>query len=97
MNTISAKFLAAAAALALTAGVALAQTTAPAPSTTPAAKTTPAPTTKATGGQKKASTPEGIECSAQADAKGLKGKPRKSFRTKCIADLKKAGGPAKKQ
>jgi hypothetical protein len=35
-------------------------------------------------------TPESIECSKQADAKGLKGKERKKFRAKCKKDLLKA-------
>jgi hypothetical protein len=30
-----------------------------------------------------------IECSRQADAKGLHGKPRKSFRSRCIRKLSK--------
>ncbi len=67
------------------AGSALAQTTTP-PATNPpvAAKTTP-----------KAKTPEkprsagSLECSKQADAKGLHGKPRKTFRAKCMKDMKK--------
>jgi hypothetical protein len=33
--------------------------------------------------------PESIECSKQADAKGLHGKERKKFRAQCIKDLKK--------
>ena len=35
-------------------------------------------------------TPESIECSKQADARGLKGKERKKFRAKCKKDLLKA-------
>ena len=31
-----------------------------------------------------------IECSRQADAKGLHGKVRKKFRSKCMRDMKKA-------
>ena len=31
-----------------------------------------------------------IECSKQADAKGLHGKVRKKFRSKCMRDMKKA-------
>jgi psiF repeat len=31
-----------------------------------------------------------IECSNQADAKGLHGKVRKKFRSKCMRDMKKA-------
>jgi hypothetical protein len=33
--------------------------------------------------------PESIECSKQADAKGLHGKPRKTFRSACKKELKK--------
>lgn len=32
---------------------------------------------------------ESLECSKQADEKGLKGKERKKFRSKCIKDMKK--------
>lgn len=87
-----------AAALLFTVAVAGAQT---APQAPPAAapKAAAAP---AKSGQKKATTPEGIECSTQADAKNLHGKERKKFRAKCISDLKKAkatpkaADPAKK-
>jgi hypothetical protein len=34
-------------------------------------------------------TPESIECSKQADAKGLHGKERSSFRAKCKRELAK--------
>jgi len=30
-----------------------------------------------------------VECSRQADEKGLHGKPRKTFRAKCLKDMKK--------
>ena len=81
-----------AAALLFTIAVAGAQT---APQAPPAAAPKAAEPAKPAAtapkkGQKKATTPEGIECSTQADAKGLKGKERKKFRTKCISDLKKA-------
>ncbi|MDR3466048.1 MAG: PsiF family protein [Xanthobacteraceae bacterium] len=33
-------------------------------------------------------TPESIECSKEADAKGLKGKERKKFRSQCKKDAK---------
>jgi len=36
----------------------------------------------------KARTPESIECSKQADAKGLHGKERKKFREHCKHDAK---------
>lgn len=38
----------------------------------------------------KARTPESIECSKQADAKGLHGKERKKFRAQCKHDMKKS-------
>ena len=38
----------------------------------------------------KARTPESIECSKQADAKGLHGKERKTFRAHCKAEMKKS-------
>ena len=34
--------------------------------------------------------PESIECSKQADAKGLHGKDRKAFRSTCLAQAKAA-------
>jgi len=68
----------------LWAGAALAQATAPAGQTT----TAPAKVAKAA----KATAPHSaasIECSKQADAKGLHGKPRKKFRSECKKDLAK--------
>jgi hypothetical protein len=32
--------------------------------------------------------PASLECSKQADAKGLKGKARKKFRSKCMKEMK---------
>ncbi len=64
----------------LWAGAALAETTAP--STADAAKTTSKPVAAVTH------SPELIECSKQADAKGLHGKPRKEFRATCKKELK---------
>jgi len=65
-------------------GTALAQTTAP------AAKTDAA----ATADKKapKEHSAESLECSKQADAKGLHGKERKKFRSECIKTAK--GGMA---
>jgi hypothetical protein len=40
--------------------------------------------------------PESIQCSKDADAKGLKGKERKKFRSHCIRDLKKQHHEEKK-
>jgi hypothetical protein len=57
-------------------------------STAPAAKTDSAsPTATDTKGGK-ARSPESLECSKQADEKGLKGKERKKFRRQCIKDAK---------
>ena len=69
-------------------GGAFAQTAAPATPAAPAAK---ADTTKATG-DKKPHTAESLECSKEADAKGLHGKERKKFRSECKKE--KAGGAA---
>ena len=52
--------------------------------TTVAAAETPAKTTHS---------PEFIECSKQADAKGLHGKERKEFRSKCKRELKAKAAP----
>jgi hypothetical protein len=79
------KLLIAAIVSAFCASAALAQTTTPPATNPPAtAKTTP----KAKVPEKPRSA-ESIECSKQADAKGLHGKPRKTFRTKCMKDMKK--------
>ncbi|EJN08576.1 psiF repeat containing protein [Bradyrhizobium sp. YR681] len=69
----------------LAAGPAFAQTAAP------AAKTD----TAATADKKvtKERSAESLECSKQADAKGLKGKERKKFRRDCKKEAK-AGNPA---
>jgi len=76
-------------ALAFGAGVAMAQTaTPPAPVApkAPAAATTAAPAPKKGAALKKAQTPEAQACSAEADAKNLHGKPRRTFRAKCIKE-----------
>ena len=88
-------------ALGLSAGLALAQAPAPgaatpAPGATlpPGAKPAVSAPAKSVGAQKTAQTPEGIECSKQADAKNLHGKERIKFRAKCKSDLKKAAKAA---
>lgn len=85
------KILTAAAILALVSTSAMAQTTAPSTTTTTA---TPMATTKPATGtmSKKAPVLSDVSkaCSAQADAKGLHGKERKTFRSSC----KKNGGKA---
>jgi invasion protein IalB len=83
MTTISSRALGLAlAASLLLAGPAFAQTAA-----APAA--TAAPAAKAQKPRSAAS----IECSKQADAKGLHGKERKKFRSECLKEAK-AGGAA---
>jgi hypothetical protein len=87
MMKISSRAAAIALASLLLTGSAFAQTTAPA---TPAPATA-APAAKAEPAEKKAEKPRtavSLECSKQADTKGLKGKERKTFRSEC----KKAGG-----
>jgi len=87
---LSSLFAAAVSSL-LLAGPVLAQTgTAPAagaaaPAAAPAATKT-----------SKARSPESLECSKQADEKGLKGKERKKFRRDCIKNAKAGatGAPA---
>lgn len=78
--TFTSRLAAVALASLLATGTAFAQTAAP------AAKTETAATTdkKAT----KERTAESIECSKQADAKGLKGKERKKFRRECKKEAK---------
>lgn len=78
--TFASRLAAAALASLLVTGTAFAQTAAP------AAKTDAAVTTdkKAT----KERTAESVECSKQADAKGLKGKERKKFRRECKKEAK---------
>jgi hypothetical protein len=90
MITISSRAagLALAASL-LLAGSAFAQTPSPAASPAPAA---PAATSKSTKPHSAAS----IECSKEADAKGLHGKERKKFRSECKAQAKNAAAPASK-
>jgi hypothetical protein len=82
--TMSSRVIAIVAASLLLGGTAFAQTTAPATPAAPASKMAPA--------AKKAQKPHtaaSLECSKQADAKGLHGKERKKFRSEC----KKAAKP----
>jgi len=98
MMRLASKLSLSAAAMLISAGLAVAQTaTQPATPKAPAAAApkAPATTAPAKGVPKTATTPEGIECSKQADEKKLHGKERKSFRAKCIRDIKKAAAPAK--
>ena len=100
-------FAATAALFAIGATTAMAQTTTAPATTTPAAPkvvaplakppAAPATTTAPVAAAKKtvgvATTEIGKKCSADADAAGLKGKPRVAFRAKCKKEeAKKAGG-----
>lgn len=89
MTTFTSRLLMTAAASLMLAGSAFAQTTAPATPATPSTKTAPAKaeTPKAAKPERTAAS---LECSKQADAKGLHGKERKKFRSEC----KKSGGKA---
>ena len=87
---LSSLFAAAAVSSLLLAGQAFAQST-----TAPAKTDTAAATDKKST---KAHSPESLECSKQADAKGLHGKERKKFRSECIKNAKageKTGEKAK--
>jgi hypothetical protein len=102
--------LAATAALfAIGATTAMAQTTTAPGATTPAPKTVApmakppaapataaAPVTAAKKTVGVATTEIGKKCSADADAAGLKGKPRVAFRAKCKKEAAKMAAPAKK-
>jgi psiF repeat len=79
MMTISSRAALAAFASLMLASSAFAQGTAPA--TAPAAKTEKT---------EKARSPESLDCSKQADEKGLHGKARKKFRSDCIKQAKDA-------
>jgi hypothetical protein len=82
MMKISSRATATAFATLLLIGSAFAQGTAPAPSA-PAAKTTAAPAAPVEKKAEKPRTAASLECSKEADAKGLHGKERKKFRSEC--------------
>lgn len=87
MMTISSRIAAAAVASLLLGGTAYAQTPAP------AAKTeTTAPAAKKA---QKPRTAESLQCSKDADAKGLHGKERKKFMSDCKKEAKAKAAPAK--
>lgn len=88
MKTISSLATATAIASLLLMGSAFAQTAAPAAKDAAPAATTAAKAPK----EAKPHTAESIECSKEADAKGLHGKERKKFRSECKKE--KAGGAA---
>ena len=79
MMTLSSRAAATAFASLLLMSSAFAQATAPA-TPAPAAKTAPAPAEKKA---EKPRTEASLECSKEADAKGLHGKERKKFRSEC--------------
>ena len=88
MMTLSTRAAATAFASLLLMSSAFAQTTAPA-TPAPAAKTAPAPKAEKAP---VVHTAASLECSKEADAKGLHGKERKKFRSEC---KKNATGAAK--
>jgi psiF repeat len=79
MMTISSRVAVAAFASLLLASSAFAQGTAAPAASEPAAKTAKT---------EKAHSPESLDCSKQADEKGLHGKERKKFRSACIKEAK---------
>ena len=84
MMTLSSRVAATAIASLLLMGSAFAQTTAPAATpAAPAAAPAATPAAPAAKAEKKPRTAASLECSKQADEKGLKGKERKKFRSEC--------------
>jgi hypothetical protein len=82
--TFTSRVIATVAASLLLGGTAFAQTMAPA---------APAPTSKMAPATKKVQKPHtaaSLECSKEADAKGLHGKERKKFRSECKAKAAKS-------
>ena len=92
MTRISALATATAVASLLLMGAASAQTAAPAKTEAPKADTKAPAEKKA----EKPHTAASLECSKEADAKGLHGKERKKFRSECKATAAKADKPAAK-
>jgi hypothetical protein len=80
MTKISSLATATALASLLLMGTAFAQTAAPAAKDAPKTETKMAPAEKK---EAKPKTAESLECSKEADAKGLHGKERKKFRSEC--------------
>jgi psiF repeat len=88
MMTISSRVAAAAFAFLFLTGTASAQTTAP----------TPAPAGKMAPAEKKAEKPRtaaSLECSKEADTKGVHGKERKKFMSECKKAAKDAAAKSK--
>jgi hypothetical protein len=89
MMTISSRAAAAAFASLFLISTAFAQTTAP---------TTPAPAAKMAPAEKKAEKPRtaaSLECSKEADTKGVHGKERKKFMSDCKKTAKDAAAKSK--
>ena len=89
MRTISSRAAATAFASLLLISSAFAQTTPPA---------TPAPAAKAAPAEKKAAKPrtaESLECSKEADTKGVHGKERKKFMSECKKAAKDTAAKSK--
>ena len=82
MNLSSRAAIAAFASLLLL-GAASAQTPAPAPAPAPATKSAPAKMAPAETKADKPRTAASLDCSKQADAKGLHGTERRKFRSEC--------------
>jgi hypothetical protein len=82
MMTFSSRVAATAVASLLLVGSAFAQTTAPA-TPAPAAKTAPAPKAATEKKAEKPRTAASLQCSKDADAKGVHGKERKKFMSDC--------------
>jgi phosphate-selective porin len=98
MTKISSLVTATAIASLLLMGAASAQTAAPAKTEAPKADTKTETKAPAAKKAEKPKTPGSLECSKQADEKGLKGKERKRFRSACkkeFADKEKAATGAK--
>ena len=86
MMTLSSRAVATAfASVLLMSSAAFAQGTAPAPAAAPAAKMDKKPVEHSAAS---------IECSKEADAKGLHGKERKKFRSDCKKEAKDKAAPA---
>ena len=98
MTKISALVTATAIASLLLMGAVSAQTAAPAKTEAPKAETKTEAKAPAAKKAERPRKPGSLECSKQADEKGLKGKERKKFRKACmkeVAEKEKAAGGAK--
>jgi hypothetical protein len=97
MMTISSRAAAAVFASLFLISTAFAQATAPA-APAPATKMAPTPATKMAPAEKKAEKPRtaaSLECSKEADTKGVHGKERKKFMSECKKAAKDAAAKSK--